>query len=113
MNQLLRWSESQNPRNIKFPRHKIPDFSSSKVNITNVILNENLGFFDAMNFFGDSVYSPLLRFMGYREEYLRPDAASYLRDVRNPPPQKTTPNFSPEQLNWPLDPGNFKLIVRV
>ncbi|KAI6183676.1 Metalloendopeptidase [Aphelenchoides bicaudatus] len=54
------------------------------------------------------VMNQLLRFMGYREEYLRPDAVSYLRAVHDLPP-KPTPNFSPEQLNWPFDPESISI----
>uniref|UniRef100_A0A915EDT0 Metalloendopeptidase n=1 Tax=Ditylenchus dipsaci TaxID=166011 RepID=A0A915EDT0_9BILA len=57
------------------------------------------------------VMAQLLRFMGYREEHLRPDAASYLQP--NVPGAHLTPQpmaqYSNEQLQWPFDPESVTI----
>ncbi|KAI6172442.1 Metalloendopeptidase [Aphelenchoides besseyi] len=52
------------------------------------------------------IMDQLLRFMGYHEEYLRPDAISYIQPVGQVK-TKRKPNFSPEQLNFPFDPESI------
>ncbi|KAI6216454.1 Metalloendopeptidase [Aphelenchoides fujianensis] len=54
------------------------------------------------------VMDQLLRFMGFHEEFLRPDAISYLRPLDHVH-LKRRPNFSPEQLNWPFDPESITI----
>ncbi|KAF7640263.1 Astacin domain-containing protein, partial [Meloidogyne graminicola] len=56
------------------------------------------------------VMEQLLKFMGYREEFLRPDAPSYIQPIisDNSIP-KNTPKFSNEQLIWPFDPESITI----
>uniref|UniRef100_A0A914H0C9 Uncharacterized protein n=1 Tax=Globodera rostochiensis TaxID=31243 RepID=A0A914H0C9_GLORO len=58
------------------------------------------------------VMEQLLKFMGYREEFLRPDAPSYLKPTpgsTRPPPSTEQPKFSNEQLMWPFDPESITM----
>lgn len=64
------------------------------------------------------VMDQLLRFMGFREEYLRPDAPSYIQptdtsaaDV-NSLVNRAQPLYSNEQLQWPFDPESITVPVR-
>nr|CAD2179216.1 unnamed protein product [Meloidogyne enterolobii] len=61
------------------------------------------------------VMEQLLKFMGYREEFLRPDAPSYIQLITDNNSKNTqqllknTPKFSNEQLMWPFDPESITI----
>ncbi|CAD5210520.1 unnamed protein product [Bursaphelenchus okinawaensis] len=55
------------------------------------------------------VMEQLLRYMGYREEYLRPDAASYIQPQKKIKIKKAIPSYSEEQLQWPFDPESITI----
>uniref|UniRef100_A0A1I8B945 Astacin domain-containing protein n=1 Tax=Meloidogyne hapla TaxID=6305 RepID=A0A1I8B945_MELHA len=59
------------------------------------------------------VMEQLLKFMGYREEFLRPDAPSYIQPIsdnsKNSQLPKNSPKFSNEQLMWPFDPESITI----
>ncbi|KAH7695238.1 Protein C01F1.5, partial [Aphelenchoides avenae] len=56
------------------------------------------------------VMAQLLRFMGYREEHLRPDAPSYIQRIdQDEDVQRSVPRFSNEQLQWPFDPESITI----
>nr|CAD2175654.1 unnamed protein product [Meloidogyne enterolobii] len=61
------------------------------------------------------VMEQLLKFMGYREEFLRPDAPSYIQLITDNNSKNTqqllknSPKFSNEQLMWPFDPESITI----
>uniref|UniRef100_A0AC35U3W0 Peptidase M12A domain-containing protein n=1 Tax=Rhabditophanes sp. KR3021 TaxID=114890 RepID=A0AC35U3W0_9BILA len=54
------------------------------------------------------IMSQLLMYMGYKEEFLRPDAVSYIKEIRTYP-KKRKVIFSNEQLNFPFDPESITM----
>uniref|UniRef100_A0A0K0E4F0 Astacin domain-containing protein n=1 Tax=Strongyloides stercoralis TaxID=6248 RepID=A0A0K0E4F0_STRER len=54
------------------------------------------------------IMDQILKYMGYKEEYLRPDALSYIKEIR-PYPRKRVVQFSNEQLDWPYDPESVTM----
>uniref|UniRef100_A0A0K0FCL8 Astacin domain-containing protein n=1 Tax=Strongyloides venezuelensis TaxID=75913 RepID=A0A0K0FCL8_STRVS len=54
------------------------------------------------------IMDQILKYMGLKEEYLRPDAPSYIKEFR-PYPKKREVQFSDEQLDWPYDPESVTM----
>uniref|UniRef100_A0A0N5A738 Astacin domain-containing protein n=1 Tax=Parastrongyloides trichosuri TaxID=131310 RepID=A0A0N5A738_PARTI len=54
------------------------------------------------------IMDQILKYMGFKEEYLRPDASSYIKEFR-PYPKKRFVQFSDEQLDWPFDPESVTM----
>ncbi|KAI1706025.1 astacin (Peptidase family m12A) domain-containing protein [Ditylenchus destructor] len=79
----------------------------SLIYLTDAALNSNEG-----NSSRGMVMEQLLRFMGYREEHLRPDAPSYLQahdPASNALQQNPATRYSNEQLQWPFDPESVTI----
>uniref|UniRef100_A0A914HR59 Peptidase M12A domain-containing protein n=1 Tax=Globodera rostochiensis TaxID=31243 RepID=A0A914HR59_GLORO len=56
------------------------------------------------------IMEQLVKFMGFREEFLRPDAPSYIQPIagnKRPPGPSSSPAFANEQLMWPFDPESI------
>lgn len=72
--------------------------------ITETALN-----YKAVNQSRGMVMTQLLRFMGFREEHLRPDAPSYIQRNIKKIDKNEKPIFSAEQLQWPFDPESISI----
>ncbi|KAL3087958.1 hypothetical protein niasHT_022032 [Heterodera trifolii] len=58
------------------------------------------------------IMEQLVKFMGFREEFLRADASSYIQPInanKRPPGPSSPPVFSNEQLMWPFDPESITI----
>ncbi|KAI3415600.1 hypothetical protein GPALN_005202 [Globodera pallida] len=111
-----RWSEGK-PYVVIRKSKKFFGYSDNKIEDVNrrslIYLSEkSLGPQNAGNTSRGMVMEQLLKFMGYREEFLRPDAPSYLKPTpgnTRPPPPTEQPKFSNEQLMWPFDPESITM----
>lgn len=51
-----------------------------------------------------------MQYLGFREEYLRPDAPSYIEQInKDENTNVNKPVFSAEQLQWPFDPESISI----
>uniref|UniRef100_A0A914D2J6 Metalloendopeptidase n=1 Tax=Acrobeloides nanus TaxID=290746 RepID=A0A914D2J6_9BILA len=89
---------------IAYTDNKIEDINQrSLLYITDAALNH-----PEFNTSRGMVMAQLLNFMGYKEELLRPDAASYIQPISEIP-DRNIPKFTDEQLQWPFDPESVTI----
>ncbi|KAL3096058.1 hypothetical protein niasHS_005817 [Heterodera schachtii] len=111
-----RWSEGR-PYVVIRKSKKFFGYSDNKIEEVNkrslIYLSEkSLNVENVGNSSRGMVMEQLLKFMGFREEFLRPDAPSYLKPIPasgRPSPPSTQPKFSNEQLMWPFDPESISM----